>query len=93
MDRHITKAISRGIKYGIPRRYLNTIEISNRKGKRFKIRYNDKYIHFGVWPYKTGTYIDHEDDNIRENWIKRHSKNKNWNNPSSPIFWAAYTLW
>lgn len=92
-NRNIKKAITRGLVNGIPINYLNSLKISDKKNKRFQIKYNNKIIHFGLWPYKNGTYIDHNDNDIRKNWIKRHNTNKYWNDPRHPIFWATYTLW
>ena len=71
--------------------------ISNRINKRFYVIYNNKYIHFGS---KNGnTYIDHHDDEIKKNWIARHSKIKNSKgeyvikNKESPSYWFKNLLW
>ena len=71
--------------------------ISNRFNKRFYVIYNNKYIHFGS---KNGnTYIDHHDDEIRKNWIARHSKIKNYKGEyvitlkDSPSYWSKNLLW
>ena len=71
--------------------------ISQRINKRFYVIYNDKYIHFGS---KNGhTYIDHHDDEIRKNWIARHSRIKNKKGEyvitlkESPSFWSKNLLW
>jgi hypothetical protein len=50
--------------------------ISDRKDKRFKWWNGSKFIHFGLWPYLSGTFIDHQDRTKRQNWRKRHSKIK-----------------
>jgi hypothetical protein len=45
-----------------------SLENSDRKNKRFSILSpNNKIINFGLFPYKgKGTYIDHNDDKIKE---------------------------
>ena len=71
--------------------------ISNRINKLFYVIYNNKYIHFGS---KNGnTYIDHHDDEIKKNWIARHSKIKNSKGEyvitlkDSPSYWSKNLLW
>lgn len=68
------------------------IEKSERQGKRFKATYaNGKVVHFGA---KTGsTYIDHKDKKKRENYLKRHKVNENWNDPYSAGSLSRYLLW
>lgn len=76
------------------------LEISDRKGKRFKItRPNGDVIHFGLWPYREhGTYIDHGNDKIRDNWRARHMKimrdgKPAYLNKQSPEFYSFHILW
>ena len=76
------------------------IEVSTRENKRFKItRPDGKIIHFGVWPYsRHGTFIDHNDPDIRKAWRARHSKiMKNgkpaYKNKDSPEFYSWNLLW
>jgi hypothetical protein len=57
---------------------------SNRRGKRFIIDMGDHSHHFGSDVGKT--YIDHQDDKKKENWIARHRKDKNWDNIHSGIY-------
>ena len=71
--------------------------ISNRLNKRFYVIYNNKTIHFGS---KTGkTFIDHRNNELRKNWIARHSKIQNYNGEyvitikDSPSFWSKNLLW
>ena len=71
--------------------------ISNRLNKRFYVIYNNKKIHFGS---KTGkTFIDHRNNELRKNWIARHSKIQNSNGEYvitlkySPSFWSKNLLW
>ena len=66
---------------------------SNRTGKRFFISMPEfgHSHHFGA---KNGkTYIDGRTDKEKENWIKRHKANKNWNNKHSAIFFSRHLLW
>ena len=77
----------------------DTLEVSNNKNKRFSIISPNGYkIHFGLYPYKVGTYIDHNNDTLRKNWRARHSKIlKNGRpaflNPESPAFYSWFLLW
>ena len=71
--------------------------ISNRLNKRFYVIYNNKTIHFGS---KTGkTFIDHRNNELRKNWIARHSKIQNSKGEyvitlkDSPSFWSKNLLW
>jgi hypothetical protein len=68
------------------------IEASDRKGKRFKATYaNGKVVHFGA---KDGsTYIDEGDKTKRENYLKRHKVNENWNDPYSAGSLSRWLLW
>ena len=69
------------------------LERSNRKGKRYVlIKDNGDSIHFGSDVGKT--FADGErTDNEKENWIARHSVNKNYHNKNSPIFYSKNLLW
>ena len=68
------------------------IEASDRKGKRFKATYaNGKVVHFGAKDGKT--YIDEGDKTKRENYLKRHKVNENWNNPYSAGSLSRWLLW
>ena len=75
------------------------IKHSTRKGKRFMIKYNDKWIHFGSYPFTgEGTYIDHGNDTIRKNWKARHSKIMKdgklaYKNRESPEYYSWNILW
>lgn len=77
-----------------------SLDISDKKGKRFKIlNKNNKWIHFGLYPYAgKGTYIDHHDENIRKAWNARHMKIKNKNgyaylDEDSPEYYSKRILW
>jgi hypothetical protein len=65
---------------------------SARKGKRFVATFEDpkKTIHFGS--EKGSTYIDHHDKIKRENYLKRHEVNENWNKVNAGSL-SAMVLW
>ena len=68
------------------------IEPSTRKGKRFMATYaNGKVVHFGLSGGQT--YIDHGDKVKRENYLLRHKKRENWNDPFSAGSLSRYLLW
>ena len=75
------------------------INISKVKNKRFSIKYNNKTINFGLWPFSAnGTYIDHHDNKIRDAWRARHSKimkdgKTAYLDKSSPEFYSWNLLW
>lgn len=65
---------------------------SDRKAKRYLATFeNGKKVHFGL---KTGmTYIDHLDKTKRENYLKRHQKNEDWNDPYTAGALSRWILW
>jgi len=72
---------------------------STREGKKYMMVLNidgkGKTIHFGSAGSKT--YLDHGDKDKRENYLKRHRVNENWDeiNPASAsrfILWNHKTL-
>jgi hypothetical protein len=71
---------------------LLKIEKSNRLNKRYMAIFsNGKKIHFGL---KGGsTFIDHHDVLKRINYLKRHEKNEDWNDPYTAGTCSAYLLW
>lgn len=72
---------------------------SNRNNKRFQaVFYDDdnkkiKTTQFGLKNPKIGTYIDHKNDKLKENYLKRHKKNENWNDFMSAGSLSRYILW
>lgn len=71
---------------------FESLEESKRKGKRYVITFSDpkKTIHFGS---NVGTtYIDEGDKIKRENYIKRHEANEDWDN-INPGSLSRYILW
>jgi hypothetical protein len=75
-----------------------TLEISDKPNKRFSILNDkDKKIYFGVWPYQTGTYIDHKNRIKRDAWYARHfssiDKIEKIKKDQSALYFAALILW
>lgn len=68
------------------------IQKSTRKGKRFSATFaNGKVVHFGLDGGKT--YIDEGDKIKRENYLLRHKKRENWNDPYSAGALSRWLLW
>jgi hypothetical protein len=68
------------------------IQKSTRAGKRFMATYaNGKVVHFGQ--ANGMAYIDHGDKVKRENYLLRHKKRENWNDPFSAGSLSRYLLW
>ena len=65
---------------------------SNRKGKRFMIKIDNKNYHFGALPFEKGTFIDHKNQKIKNAWIARHKDDKNYNNKKSGIYYSRHLL-
>jgi hypothetical protein len=76
-----------------------TIDISDRPGKRFKIIHDRQTVHFGLWPYSgEGAYIDHHNDDIKKAWQARHEKIKKhgkyaYKTEGTPSYYAYNLLW
>ncbi len=80
--------------------YYLKIKPSGKKDKRLKaifFYYNErgykimKNKHFGL---KGGsTYIDHNDELKKKNYIKRHKVNEDWTNPFKAGTLSRYILW
>lgn len=73
---------------------------SNVKNKRFKaVFYDDdkirfKTVHFGLYPFKKyGAYIDHKDEELKKNYIKRHRVNEDWNDEFKAGTLSKFILW
>ena len=55
---------------------------------------NGVVTHFGMKNPTVGAYIDHADDEIKKNYIRRHSQaGENWNNPYSAGALSRWILW
>lgn len=78
--------------------YGKRLTISPVKGKRFRVETKYGAIDFGQWPLSgPGTFLDHGDENIKQNWYKRHLATPRgraaYNDPKSPLFHSARVLW
>jgi hypothetical protein len=65
---------------------------STRTNKRFRIEFSDpkKVIHFGQ--RGGNTYLDHQDELKRENYLKRHMVNEDWSEVNAGSL-SAFLLW
>lgn len=82
----------------------NSVDFSEKRNKRFKIRYNNKFIHFGS---KDGsTFLDYilrgeyeKAVEKRKNWRKRHKEIKDeygnayYKKMNSPEYYSWHLLW
>ena len=72
------------------------LEKSEKPEKRFKVKIDEKTIHFGSGkPKGKGAYIDHKDKEIKKNWEARHKVKENWSKSGIKTagFWAKNILW
>ena len=75
------------------------LTISQAKNKRFAIKYNNKIINFGLYPFSgEGAFIDHGNEKLRKAWRARHSKIMKDGKPAyldktSPDYYAWRILW
>jgi hypothetical protein len=51
----------------------------------------EKNIKFGA--FGMDDYTITKDEKAKENYIARHSKREDWNDPSTAGFWAYHILW
>jgi hypothetical protein len=52
---------------------------------------NHKEVHFGA--KGSETYLDHKDETKRENYLKRHKANEDWNKPTTAGSLSRWILW
>ena len=75
-------------------KYLGDIDVylSTRKNKKYMIRNDNKWIHFGQMGYMDGTLDDDDRDNRRKRFLKRNAK---WSKADkyTPAFLSYYLLW
>jgi len=70
---------------------------STRAGKKWMVKYNDKWIHFGAKGYSD--YTQHKDEKRRAHYRARHSTIKlkdgrlAYKVKSQPAFWSMALLW
>jgi len=79
---------------------LLDVKPSTAKGKKYMAIFcpcdgpskcKGKRVHFGA--AGSQTYLDHHDIKKRENYLKRHKVNENWNNPTSAGALSRHLLW
>lgn len=72
---------------------------SDKKDKKMKATFilengKTRTIHFGqANPTGKGTYIDHKDDKIKRNWIKRHEVRGKFDDPMTASSLSRWILW
>lgn len=69
---------------------------SNKPDKRYVMEFANKKVHFGqsLDTIKgKGTYLEHKDDKIKQNWIARHKVRENWNKPDTAGALSKHLLW
>ena len=79
---------------------LLDVKPSTAKGKKYMAIFcpckgpskcKGKQVHFGA--AGSQTYLDHHDKTKRENYLKRHRVNEDWDNPTSPGALSRWLLW
>lgn len=79
---------------------LLDVKPSTAKGKKYMAIFchcdgppkcKGKKIHFGA--AGSQTYLDNHDKTKRENYLKRHKVNENWNNPATAGALSRHLLW
>tara|TARA_B110001450_G_scaffold238641_1_gene245811 strand:- start:262 stop:567 length:306 start_codon:yes stop_codon:yes gene_type:complete len=64
------------------------------KGKRYRVTMNFPNLHHHEFGSDVGsTFIDHKDNKIKNSWVARHKKNKNWDNKHAGTYYSRYLLW
>jgi hypothetical protein len=72
---------------------LECVEEVN-ESKRFKAYFTDGTItKFGQTDPKMGTYIDHQDKELKKNYIKRHLKDLETNDYKRAGYLSMFLLW
>ena len=66
---------------------------SNQKNKRFVIIMQDRGHRHDFGSDIGKTFIDGRSEKEKEAWIKRHQKDKNWDNKHSSIYYSRHLLW
>jgi hypothetical protein len=68
------------------------IKRSDTKGKKFDAVINDKkVIHFGQ--AGASDFTQHKNEDRKNNYIQRHKKNEQWNNPLTAGFYSRWITW
>tara|TARA_R100000231_G_scaffold138781_1_gene118016 strand:- start:1834 stop:2130 length:297 start_codon:yes stop_codon:yes gene_type:complete len=75
------------------------IGLSDRADKRFVAVFRDKdgnkvkTTHFGLKRPNIGTFIDHKDEELKTNYLKRHKPRENWEQFMTAGSLSRYILW
>ena len=77
---------------------MTYIQPSTNKNKKYmvKVKKDDKVklIHFGAKNYDDyTTFPANEREEKKEAYLKRHSKNENWNDPLTAGYWSRWVSW
>ena len=73
---------------------LRSVQEINEKNKPFKACFtNGKTTKFGQSNPKQGTFIDHKDKTLRQNYIKRHLKDLETNDYTRAGYLSLFLLW
>lgn len=65
---------------------------STRKDKKYMMIFdNNKTVHFGASGYED--FTTHKDEERKKNYIKRHEKNEDFNNPYTAGAMSRWILW
>ena len=69
-----------------------SLKQSSKPNKKYVIKFSEpkKIIHFGS--KNSSTYLDHKDKTKRENYLKRHKANENWDDINAGSL-SAFLLW
>ena len=99
MDRKLEEARKIALKKAIIKS-PEELQISKAKNKRFAIKYDNKTINFGLFPYQgKGSFLDHGDEKLKVAWRARHSKIKlkdgrlAYKVPGQPEYLSYNILW
>jgi len=80
-------------KYRVFNYKLDKVEEIN-KNKRFKAFFSDgKTTLFGQTDPKTGAFIDHKDEDKKDNYVARHKKDLDTDDPKRAGYLALFLLW
>ena len=69
------------------------IQKSNRVGKKYMARVNEKTVHFGAIGYED--YTTHKDEKRKASYLARHRTKEDWtlSGVDTGGFWARHILW
>ena len=64
---------------------------STRPNKIWMVKVDKKTIHFGS--KGASDFTHHNDETLKQAYIKRHQKRENWNDIFTAGFWSRWMLW